>query len=261
MKNELQILLAAVLFYTRIPVSKWGKFKEDNLNKATRYFPLIGLLVGGISFLIFWGAQFLWSSEIAVLCSLAVGVLLTGAFHEDGFGDSFDGFGGGWTKTQILTIMKDSRIGSYGAWAIVFLVLLKFFALYEIVQYASNNITFVALVFLCYHAWARTTAISLSFILPYSREDEKSKAKPIAKSFSWKEVIGAFIFGSIPLLLLCTFSFHYLWIIPVSGIIVWYAHYYFKKWIDGYTGDALGAVEQFAELFILLTILCLCKFI
>ena len=113
MKKEVQIFLTAVMFYTRIPVPSWVNHDADYLNKATKYFPLIGWIVGIIAVLVFVGANYLFNPSIAIIISMAASVLLTGAFHEDGFADVCDGFGGGWTKEKILMIMKDSRVGAY----------------------------------------------------------------------------------------------------------------------------------------------------
>lgn len=261
MKEQLKIFLTTLMFFTQIPIKNFGRFDENYLNKCVRYFPLVGIIVGGLSFLIYWGASFLFPTVIAVLLSLIMGVLITGAFHEDGLGDMFDGFGGGWTKTDILRIMKDSRIGTYGTFALVFMFLMKFLTLYYVVENFKGIPLLLFIIFITYHALARTTAISLSFLLPYSREDETSKSKPIAKSFSAIEVIGALVFGILPFLFLVSYLWQMILIIPVLGGLLFYAKYYFNKWIDGYTGDILGAIEQIGELLILMSLLGICRFI
>ena len=102
MKKELRIIFTAIMFYTRIPCPKWVGHDADNLGRATRYFPFIGWIVGLVSWLIFIIGQYFFSPEISMLLSIAGGVLVTGAFHEDGFADVCDGFGRGWTKEKIL---------------------------------------------------------------------------------------------------------------------------------------------------------------
>lgn len=261
MKEEIKIFLTGVMFFTRIPVRKMGAFKDDYLNKCVRYFPLIGMIVGALSFLTYWGSSVLFPTSIAVLLSFVVGILTTGAFHEDGLGDVFDGFGGGWTKTDILRIMKDSRIGTYGTFALVLMLLLKFLTLFHLVEILQGQLILIFLVFITYHALARTVGISLSFLLPYSREDATSKSKPIAKSHSAKEVVGALFFGLVPLVFLLNESLYFLWVIPGLVLLLTYSKYYFNKWIDGFTGDVLGAVEQMAEALILLSFLVIWKFI
>ncbi len=258
MKKELYIFFTALMFYTRIPCPKNIDHNPDYLNKASRYFPLIGWIVGGISFLTYSFSTLLFSQEIAVVLSIIAGILLTGAFHEDGFADVCDGFGGGWTKEKILIIMKDSAIGAYGAIGTILLLLLKFLALSAIVTFDFKH---NFLIFASAHALSRFAAISIVFTHKYSRDDASSKSKPIAQNYSWREVLGAIFFGILPLVFL---SFNHwqllLAIIPVFLIRFFLARY-FQKWIDGYTGDCLGATQQVTEVIFYLSILALWKFI
>lgn len=249
------------MFYTRVPCPKWVGHEADYLNKATRYFPLIGWLVGCISFAVLWGSMQWWPTAIAVLLSMAAAVLTTGAFHEDGFADACDGFGGGWTKEKILAIMKDSRIGAYGAIGIVLLLLTKYAVFVQLV-FDGIHWYWLLLVLVTVHSLARLTAIAVSFVLPYAREDAAdSKAKPIAQAFGWREVTGAFVFGLLPYAVVVSRHYYYLAILlPLLLLYVW-AVRYCKQWLDGYTGDCLGAVEQLAELVILLSFIAIWKFI
>ncbi len=250
------------MFYTRIPCPKNIDHSPDYINKATRYFPLIGWIVGGISFAVFWSSSLIFDPLIAVLFSLIAGVLTTGAFHEDGLADVFDGFGGGWTKEKILTIMKDSQIGAYGAIALVFLFGLKLFGLESLINKSMNEKPyFIALLFITYHALSRLTAITIVFTAAYSREDETSKAKPIAKAHSFVEIFGAFFWGLSPLILLCVFNWKFALVLVPLALLWYFSRRYFNKWIDGYTGDCLGAVEQLAECMCILTFTALWKFI
>lgn len=262
MKEEIRIFFTALMFYTRIPCPENIDHSDDYINKATRYFPLMGWIVGGISFAAFYLSSFLFDPNIGVLLSLVAGVLVTGAFHEDGLADVFDGFGGGWTKEKILEIMKDSRVGAYGVIALVFLFGLKFFALTNFIsKLVTPNYLMLALLFVSYHALARLTAINIVFTASYSRADESSKAKPIAKAHSYKEIIGAYFFGLLPLIFLCFFNWQFALVIIPLFILYFRSKKYFIKWIDGYTGDCLGAVEQMAECVCLLTFLAIWKFI
>lgn len=262
MRRQLHLFFTALMFYTRIPCPIIEDYNADSLNKATRYFPLVGWIVGFISFLAYAIAGFLFSPEIAVIISLVAGILTTGAFHEDGFADFFDGFGGGWTPEKILDIMKDSRVGTYGMVATICLLALKFFALLWIVNFLSDQSIFLLLlVFITYHAVARFTAIQLCFVLEYVRMDTQSKAKPIAQIMTITERAGTVIFGLSPLLLLSLYyQTVFLVLIPLFFLILFFKGY-LKKWIGGYTGDCLGAVEQIAECLILLTFMTLWKYI
>lgn len=261
MKREFHLAIAALTFYTRIPCAIPIDHNQSSLNKASRYFPVIGYLVGLISFAAFWASFQLWSMPIAVLASLVVGVLTTGAFHEDGLADFFDGFGGGWTKARILEIMKDSRVGTYGLIATLLQMTLKFYALCELLTFAlKHSWTLVALLFISYHALARATAIQLSFVLPYVREDELAKSKPIAKAFGKTEVLWVAIFGLLPLVALVYYSVYFAVVLLPLFALVLYLRAYFKKWIGGFTGDCLGAAEQLAEVVLLLSFLGVWKF-
>ena len=261
MKEEIRIFFTAMMFYTRIPCPENIDHSPDYINKATRYFPLIGWIVGAISFAVFVLSSFLFDTNISVLFSLIAGVLVTGAFHEDGLADVFDGFGGGWTKAKILEIMKDSRVGAYGVIALVFLFGLKFFALNDLIlKVNSQNYLLASLLFISYHSLSRLTAIQIVFTSQYSREDESSKAKPIAKAHSYKEILGAYFFGLLPLVGLCVLQWKFCFVIIPLAMLYYYSKGYFNKWIDGYTGDCLGAVEQMAECVCLLSFLALWKF-
>ncbi|WP_316751143.1 adenosylcobinamide-GDP ribazoletransferase [Pedobacter gandavensis] len=263
MKNEIRIFFTAMMFYTQLPCPKWVDHNPEHLNKSTRYFPLIGWLVGGLSFLAYWISNFLFGADIAVILSLAAGVYITGSFHEDGFADVFDGFGGGWTKSRILDIMKDSRLGTYGVVALIFLFGLKYLALHQLVllNLPTAPPYILLLFFVTYHALARLTAIQITFTSKYSREDESSKSKPIAKAYSYKEVIGAYVFGLAPLLVLVTLYWQAIFVLLPLFLLYVISQRYFNKWLDGYTGDCLGAVEQFAEVITLLTFLVIWKFL
>ncbi|WP_264534853.1 adenosylcobinamide-GDP ribazoletransferase [Flavobacterium sp. N1736] len=263
MKKELHIFFTCLMFYTRIPCPKNIDHNPDYLNKATRYFPFIGWIVGSISFFAFYLFSFFLSTETAVILAIITSVLTTGAFHEDGFADVCDGFGGGWTKEKILTIMKDSAIGAYGAIGLVLLFLLKFKLLSEVILlFTDNNSLFlIFILFVSAHALSRLAAISIIFTHEYSREDASSKSKPIANKHSWKEVFGAFFFGLIPLLALSYFNYKILFAIIPVFITRYFLARYFQKWIDGYTGDCLGATQQICEVMYYLSILFLWKFI
>lgn len=261
LRNEIKIFFTALMFYTRIPCPKNIDHHPDYINKATRYFPLIGWIVGAISFLFYWASSFLFDTNIATIISLIAGVLTTGAFHEDGLTDVFDGFGGGWTKEKILNIMKDSRVGAYGAIAIVFLLLLKFIGLNNLVATKQFSNFQILLFFITYHSVARLAAINIVFTSTYSRDDETSKVKPIAKTHSAVEIFGAYFFGLFPLVYLAYFNVKFLIVLLPLILLCFFARRYFIKWIDGYTGDCLGAVEQLAELTIILTFVALCKYL
>lgn len=268
MKKELHIFFTALMFYTRIPCPANINHDPDYLNKASRYFPLIGWIVGSVAFGVYFVFNFLVSPEIAVIFSMIASVLVTGAFHEDGFADVCDGFGGGWTKEKILMIMKDSAIGAYGAIGLVLLLVLKFQGLTQLID-ISDNPKFIIyspqfiilLLFVSAHSISRLAAISIVFTHEYSREDATSKSKPIAQSYSWKEVVGAFFFGLLPLVILSYFQWQILLVLIPVFLTRFFLARYFQKWIDGYTGDCLGATQQVCEVVFYISVIALWKFI
>ncbi|WP_109438567.1 adenosylcobinamide-GDP ribazoletransferase [Aquimarina sp. AU119] len=253
MKKEIYIFFTALMFFTRIPCPKWVNHDPQYLRLSSKYFPLIGIIVGSIGALIYYGASFLFSTEISLLLSIFATVYATGAFHEDGFADVCDGFGGGWTKEKILLIMKDSRLGTYGTVGLLLILGVKFAALRE------TNTSYIPLILISGHSLSRFIATTLIFTHPYVRDAEDSKAKPAAKSMTISMLIISSIFGIAPL-----FFFKNPWIfltlIPMYVSKMFLA-YKFKKWIGGQTGDCAGAVQQLSEVVFYLTIIALWKYI
>lgn len=264
MKKERDIFFTALMFYTRIPCPKDIDHNPDYLNKASRYFPLVGWIVGTVAFGAYCLFEYLISPEIAILFSMIASILVTGAFHEDGFADVCDGFGGGWNKEKILLIMKDSAIGAYGAIGLILLFMIKFYSIGESVilgKAREPHINVILLLFVSAHAVSRLAAISIVFTHEYSREDANSKSKPIAQNYTWREVVGAFFFGLLPLFVLAFFQWKLLLtLIPVFLMRVYLARY-FQKWINGYTGDCLGATQQVCEVVFYLSTIVIWKFI
>ena len=131
MKKEIAVFLTAIMFFTRIPCPKNIDHSPEILTKSSRYFSLVGIIVGFFGALVFYVSELLFNDTISILLSMSGTIWITGAFHEDGFADVCDGFGGGWTKEKILTIMKDSRVGTYGIVGLGLLLAIKFNALSE----------------------------------------------------------------------------------------------------------------------------------
>lgn len=214
---------------------------------------MVGIIVGLISALAYWLFQLAFPIEIALIFSMIASILTTGAFHEDGFADVCDGFGGGWTKEKILLIMKDSRLGTFGVIGIGLILLLKWSTL----KYFPLNTLLVTLI--SGHAISRLNAVSLIFTDQYARDDDTGKSKPLATKMSTGELIFAIIVGLAPLALFAN-VYVLLTLLPLL-FIRWYFSGYFKKWIGGYTGDCLGAVQQVSEIVFYLSLLLIFKYI
>ncbi|GAA4272380.1 adenosylcobinamide-GDP ribazoletransferase [Aquimarina gracilis] len=253
MRKEIHIFFTALMFFTRIPCPKWVNHDPGYLRLSSKYFPLVGIIVGSIGALVFYGASFLFSIEISILLSMIVTIYTTGAFHEDGFADVCDGFGGGWTKEKILLIMKDSRLGTYGTIGLVSILAVKFIALREVETYV------IPFVIISGHSLSRFIATTLIFTHPYVRDTEDSKAKPAAKSMNFAMLVISAFFGIIPLLLFKN-PWIFLTLIPMYLSKIYLGHK-FRKWIGGQTGDCAGAVQQLSEVVFYLTIIALWKYI
>ncbi len=279
LRREAEAFFGAVRFFTRLPVPAWVGHSQEGLDRSARYFPLVGALVGVLSALTFLLVAEVLPVSLAVLASMLASLLITGAFHEDGLADTIDGLGGGWTRAEVLRIMKDSRIGSYGALALVLALLLKFNALYEL------DDMWIAPALVAAHALSRFCAVTLIGTMQYAREDAPSilhpppcdgdgdgdgaqaaparnadgggevraKSKPLAVRMSAGSLAMAALFGLAPLALLP-------WPIALAAMLAatlvtaFAARLFFKR-IGGYTGDCLGATQQWSELTIYLAIL------
>ncbi len=256
-KHEIKVFFTALMFYSRLPCPSWVDHSANMLDKATRYFPFIGWIVAGISGAVFFVAAQLLSLHLAIVISMIASILTTGAFHEDGWADVCDGFGGGWTKEKILSIMKDSVIGAYGVIGVVLILLLKYLLLTEIAS-SQSLLSTVAVLFSA-HALSRLMAVFTIKIYSYVRENEDAKAKPVAKQMPVSTLIYAIIFGLSPLIYFQSLAALLLVIPPV--LLMFYMSNYFKKCIGGYTGDCLGAIQQVTEVTFYLSYLLLWKFI
>ncbi len=251
MKKEWRNFLLALGFFTRIPVPSFVDFQESDLNHSAKYFPLIGIVVGLVgagSFAL--SAQFL-PQNIAVLISMTSTIYLTGAFHEDGLADSADGLGGGWQREQILTIMQDSRLGTYGAVALFLMLFAKFQLLNTLNSY------FVPFALITGHALSRLCAVYMMATLSYTKPE--GKAKPLATQISVLDLAMANGFGLLPFFAivgLLVVSNHSLTIIIkfvlmalISVLLSWFWwRHKIHKWLGGYTGDTLGAMQQITEI-------------
>ena len=94
LRREFEYFFGAIRFFTRLPVPAWVGHSAETLNRSARYFPAVGLVIGGIGALVFLGASLFWPQAVAVLLSMVATIYATGAFHEDGLADMVDGLGG-----------------------------------------------------------------------------------------------------------------------------------------------------------------------
>jgi adenosylcobinamide-GDP ribazoletransferase len=231
-------LAAAFQFLTRIPTPS-TRFETDSLLRAAKFFPLVGFVVGGGAALLQEMLLFHLSRPLIALILLAYFVLITGCLHEDGLADVADGFGGGWNKDQILTILKDSRIGSYGATALVVSLLARYLLL------ASLPIEHFAAYVISAHVLCRWSTLPLSYFLPPAREQEGQGAR-IAKLTSRTTLI----FGSVFSFAVVVFALRWSAVAPLLAALVSVAlsGWFYWRRISGVTGDCFGATNQLTEI-------------
>jgi adenosylcobinamide-GDP ribazoletransferase len=152
--GELRLVLAAFQYFTRLPLPAWVGHSAAQLQGTARYFSLVGVLVGCVGALALWATSLLLPSPLPAILSTAITILLTGAFHEDGLADTFDGLGGGATRERALEIMKDSRLGTFGMVALVLTLLIKIAALNAL------PLALAVIALIAGHAFSRACAVS-----------------------------------------------------------------------------------------------------
>jgi adenosylcobinamide-GDP ribazoletransferase len=262
LREQWHLLLLAISFFTRIPIKLEVDVTANMLNQASRYFALVGLLIGACSAVAFYLSASILPIELALLIAMFSSVLLTGAFHEDGWADVWDGFGGGWSIENKLNIMKDSRLGTYGATALFFILMIKYQVLLALAspwaadENLPNNALSIGVVLLLGHCLSRVLATSLIADMPYVSEDVTSKVKPLAQNLSSNSYLILLATGA--LLIALTLSFSVIWKLLIILLLTrWCLKFWFTKQLGGYTGDCLGAAQQLSEVVIYLTLLVL----
>lgn len=249
--HQVRLFFTALQFFTRLPIPRWVGFDPAWLHQSSRYFPLVGAVVAAISAGVYAAAALVLPAPAATLLSTAAGIYATGAFHEDGFADMCDGLGGGMTRERVLEIMKDSRIGAYGAIGIICMLATKCTALAML-----PPATVIAVLFFA-HPMSRLAATALIWRMDYARDEGKSK--PLAQKMEHAE----FALAALTVLLTATILAGGGWLrwealataaAAAAATTVWLARK-FQHRLGGYTGDCLGAVQQVAEAAIYLCIL------
>jgi adenosylcobinamide-GDP ribazoletransferase len=230
----------AWIFLTRVPA---GDDPRPDAGRAVPWFPIVGLVIGGLGAAVWAGARELVGPLPAAAVAIAATALVTGAFHHDGLADMADGFGGGWNPEQRLVIMKDSRHGTYGVMALVCIVIVQVSAL------ASHGAAQGAAALVAAHALGRAGAITLLATAPPSRAaglgsgvSSGARRGPIAIAVLVAIVASVAIVGLAGLVSAAT-----------TAVAVAACAALSMRKIGGVTGDVLGAAEQLGETAVLLT--------
>lgn len=250
---EYRLLLVAIQFLTRLPVPPFIHYNPQWLHQSSRHFPAVGLLVGLLCAGVFWLGSILFTPLVAAVISTVFGIRLTGGFHEDGLADSCDGLGGGLTRERTLTIMKDSRLGTYGVLGLVSALLLK------VTLLASMPLSVAIIALIIGHTASRLLCISLLALLPYGGEIEHAKAKPMAQQLTPLQGVlssGWLILAGVLVTIIFPNTMHQIglnqWLLTLllALIATDYMRRLLYRRLEGYTGDGLGATQQVSEVAI-----------
>jgi adenosylcobinamide-GDP ribazoletransferase len=256
-------IAASFIFFTRLPLGRVCNVPAGSFRHIAAYWPLTGLLTGGIMTAVCLTAVSLrFHPLIAVLTAFISRLLLTGALHEDGLADFIDGLGGGRTRRQVLAIMKDSHTGSYAVIGLILYVLLWTGAVFILMQ-PSGGYEYI-LFFTC-DIWSKWCASQIVNLLPYARKEEDSKIKTAYERMSPRRFLAGFVAGIIPFAGLFTVP------APVAAVVtagaaapvitMLLSARYMKRRIRGYTGDCCGAVFLLCELSYFVTLTGLWRFV
>lgn len=241
-------LLNAIRFLTVVPTPHSDTAPApDWLARAMKYFPLVGIGIGVVSAVVFVISSAIWSPTIAAMLAVTASILLTSAFHEDGLADTFDAFGGGWTVERRLEIMKDSRIGTYGALALGLGTTLRIAALATLTPWIG------AAALIAAHAAARVLPALVMNRMSHSGDPATMKVSYVETPVRSAEITFAMITAALALLPLMLMAPRGILVGLLLGaalgiLLARWA----KRLIGGYTGDVLGAIEQLFEIGFLL---------
>ncbi|MFT7221820.1 MAG: adenosylcobinamide-GDP ribazoletransferase [Candidatus Azotimanducaceae bacterium] len=246
LRNQWALFVCAYQFLTRLPAPANFEYSNELMHEAARYYALVGALVGLFGALVFVAANLLLPVLVSLIFSTIATIYLTGAFHEDGFADMCDGLGGGVTPERALEIMRDSRLGTYGAAGLVLMLALKISLLFALTENGISDVWLIAAL-VAGHCLSRASAVVVIATSDYVRME--GAAKPVLKGIRapGKWVVGATCFAVLLLGALCLTPSAML-----GGLIALIAAHFFirrvfENRLNGYTGDCLGATQQVSE--------------
>lgn len=243
-------VVAALGYFTRVPIPPAIALDARDLAGASRYFPLIGVFVGAFGALVYLAALSLFPAGVAVLLSMAATLLATGALHEDGLADCCDGLGGGMTRNDALRIMRDPHLGAFGAIGLMLSLALKWQTL------AALPAATAAWAMVGAHAASRALAVTYLATHDYAREE--GKAKRVAQPMSKRSLALTLMLG-VPWLFLPDWRAGVLGLAVIAALRFVLGRYFARR-LGGYTGDCLGFAQQVFELALYLTVLAWTSF-
>ena len=240
---------ASLIFFTRLPFWRIHEPSRECYKTVVEFWPLTGWLTGGLMAATLYVGSIYIPYIISVLLAIIVRLLITGALHEDGLADFFDGFGGGTDRGRILAIMKDSHIGTFGVLGLILYILLLAATLFSMPPMLAS------LAIIAADPFAKMLSAGL-ITQPYARSDEEAKAKVVYRSLGWKAILGLALQGLLPMTIMmynlqCT-MYNVIAILLLPCLVMFFLYYYIRCRLQGYTGDCCGAVCLIVELTMLL---------
>lgn len=250
--HPLAEFMAATIFLTRLPLRWKGEWPDDLNRRALPWFPIVGCLIGAGGGVLYWALAFLGLAPLlAAIVTVAALTWLTGALHEDGLADVADGFGGGRDKDAKLSIMKDSRVGTYGSMALILAVLARVGVLSTLADPRT-----VALALIGSHAFSRGLLPLVKLALPDARL--KGVSADQGRPDSARALVGLLIGFTLAATALNKLNLAggmvSLAVMTVSAAAVWGVAHLARRQIGGVTGDVLGAGQQLGEIGFLLAL-------
>ena len=237
---------AAFIYCTRLPLWRLHEPPRECYRAVVEFWPLVGWLTGGVTAAVIYFGGYIFPHTIAVLMAIATRMLLTGAFHEDGLADFFDGFGGGGSdRKRILDIMKDSHIGTYGVLGLGVYLLLLFFSL------SSMSAPVAALTVLAADPFCKMVAAQTVSMMPYARTEETSKSHVVYRKASLKAGLSMLFQGAAPLIFVLyatdgMLRWDLFFLVPC--VVMYFLYLIIWRKLRGYTGDCCGAAFLLTEL-------------
>lgn len=244
---------AIIIFFTRLPLWRYVNVPSDRFKNIIYFWSISGWLTALVMSGTLYLSSLVFPMSVATVLAIASRILLTGALHEDGLADFFDGFGGGTSKERILAIMKDSHTGSYAVIGLIIYYLLFYTLL------SSLPVVLACMAILAADPFCKGLGSMITLRLAYARKEEESKVKVIYSNMKLKYFVMAVVFGLIPFLYVLT---PYLYWAAVAPIVLFFILTQFMRAkIQGYTGDCVGALFLLLELSFYLSFVGLVKFI
>ena len=248
MKTQMKRFLLTLGFMTRIPVNvNLGEVKDEDMHKGFLYYPVVGLIIGLVDVLVYFLVTLVLPDTFGIIFALLANFCVTGAFHLDGLSDTADGIYSARTRERMLEIMKDSRIGTNGAIAMCFDIMLKFVGL----SYCDMK----WLMILMMPVAGKMVQGAIVYKAVYPRENGIGI---YVGTVDKGTVIGTVILG----LLFMGVAFSY-WGIVMFAVLYLFAYLfriYITGKIGGITGDVMGAGSELSEVLLILLVLIITRF-